>query len=56
MLDAGPTLYSAFHVIGGIFTSVYPDGDPSHVLTGVSTYPVAPGQGVVFDIVIPLIL
>ncbi|MGE5141343.1 MAG: nitrite reductase, partial [Rudaea sp.] len=50
-VDAGPNLPSAFHVIGGIFAAVYPDGDQTHALTGVSTYNVAPGQGMVFDIV-----
>ncbi len=49
VIDAGPNLMSAFHIIGGMFAAVYPDGDPKHALSGVSTYPVAPGQGVVFD-------
>jgi nitrite reductase (NO-forming) len=53
VVDAGPSLPSAFHVIGAIFSAVYPDGNPEHALTGVSTYPIAPGQGVVFDLVIP---
>jgi nitrite reductase (NO-forming) len=51
VIDAGPNLPSAFHVIGGIFESVYPAGDPAQALTGVSTYPLAPGEGAVFDIV-----
>jgi nitrite reductase (NO-forming) len=49
VVDAGPNLPSAFHIIGGMFAAVYPDGDASHALTGVSTYPIAPGQGVVID-------
>jgi nitrite reductase (NO-forming) len=53
VVDAGPSLSSSFHVIGAMFAAVYPDGDAAHALTGVSTYPVAPGQGVVFDLVIP---
>ncbi|HET7036807.1 MAG TPA: multicopper oxidase domain-containing protein [Thermomicrobiaceae bacterium] len=53
LVDAGPNLTTAFHVIGGMFAAVYPDGDPSHALTGVSTYQVVPGEGVVFDIIIP---
>ncbi|PZR79405.1 MAG: nitrite reductase, partial [Chthoniobacterales bacterium] len=52
VVDAGPNLSSAFHIIGGIFAAVYPDGDPAHALTGVSTYPIAPGQGVVFDTIL----
>ncbi len=50
VVDAGPSLPSAFHVIGGIFSDVYTDGDVSHALKGVSTWEVAPGQGVIFDI------
>jgi len=50
-VDAGPNLNSAFHVIGEIFTDIYPGGDPAQAISGVSTYTVAPGQGVVFDVV-----
>ena len=53
MVNAGPNLWSAFHVIGTIFDRVYPDGNPAHFLSGVSTYSVAPGEGIVFDVVIP---
>jgi nitrite reductase (NO-forming) len=53
VVDAGPSLSSAFHVVGTIFQTVYPDGDPAHTLNGVSTYTVAPGEGVVFDLTIP---
>jgi nitrite reductase (NO-forming) len=49
VVAAGPNLGSAFHIIGGMFAAVYPDDDPAHALTGVSTYPIAPGQGVIFD-------
>lgn len=52
VVDAGPNFPTAFHVIGGIFETVYPDGDATHALSGVSTYPLAPGQGAVFDIVL----
>jgi nitrite reductase (NO-forming) len=53
VIDAGPNLSSAFHIIGGMFAAVYPDADPNHALTSVSTYPIAPGQGVIFDAIIP---
>jgi nitrite reductase (NO-forming) len=52
LVNAGPSLWSAFHVIGAIFDKVYPDGDPAHALSGVSTYTVGPGDGAVFDLVI----
>lgn len=53
VVNAGPSLWSAFHVIGAIFDKVYPDGDPTHALSGVSTYSVGPGEGITFDLVIP---
>jgi nitrite reductase (NO-forming) len=49
VVAAGPNLGSAFHIIGGMFAAVYPDADANHALTAVSTYPIAPGQGVIFD-------
>jgi nitrite reductase (NO-forming) len=52
-VNAGPSLWSSFHVIGAIFDDVYPDGDAAHAQTGVSTYSVGPGAGAIFDLVIP---
>ncbi|MEY2151234.1 multicopper oxidase domain-containing protein [Rhodanobacter sp. 115] len=52
-VDAGPNLWTSFHVIGSIFDKVYPDGDPAHTLSDVSTYTVGPGAGAIFDLVIP---
>jgi nitrite reductase (NO-forming) len=52
-VNAGPSLWSSFHVIGAIFDKVYPDGDPAHALSGVSTHTIGPGAGAVFDLVIP---
>lgn len=51
VVDAGPNLPSAFHVIGGMFDTVYPDGDAAHALHGVSTYAIAPGAGAVLDVI-----
>lgn len=52
-VDAGPNLWTSFHVIGSIFDKVYPDGDAAHALSNVSTYTVGPGAGAIFDLVIP---
>jgi len=52
-VDAGPSLWSSFHVIGAIFDKVYPEGDVAHAQSGVSTYTVGPGAGAIFDLVIP---
>ncbi|MGH8398831.1 MAG: multicopper oxidase domain-containing protein, partial [Gammaproteobacteria bacterium] len=52
-VDAGPNLWTSFHVIGSMFDKVYPDGDAAHALSDVSTYTVGPGAGAIFDLVIP---
>lgn len=49
-VNAGPDLWSSFHVIGGIFDRVYPGGDAAQAISGVSTYSVGPGAGTIFDI------
>ncbi|WP_449427149.1 multicopper oxidase domain-containing protein [Rhodanobacter umsongensis] len=50
MVNAGPSLWSAFHVIGAIFDKVYLGGDPAQAISGVSTWSVGPGEGAVFDL------
>ncbi|MGH8291463.1 MAG: c-type cytochrome, partial [Steroidobacteraceae bacterium] len=52
-VDAGPNLWTSFHVIGSIFDKVYPGGDAADALSNVSTYTVGPGAGAIFDLVIP---
>jgi nitrite reductase (NO-forming) len=53
VMNAGPTLTNAFHVIGALFDHVYADGNPTSVLNGVQTYNVAPGGGAMFELRIP---
>ena len=50
VVDAGPTLDSDFHVVGEIFDTVQPDGDPANELFGVSTYEVPAGGGAAFEL------
>jgi len=50
VVDAGPTLDSDFHVVGDIFDTVQPDGNPLNAMTGVSTYGVPPGGGAMFEL------
>ncbi|MEW9625370.1 multicopper oxidase domain-containing protein [Rhodanobacter geophilus] len=50
VVNAGPSLWSAFHVIGAIFDKVYPGGNPAQAIDGVSTYSVGPGEGAIFDL------
>ena len=51
VVNAGPSFDSDFHIVGAIFDRVYPDGDPSHALSGVQTYMVPAGGGAVFETV-----
>jgi nitrite reductase (NO-forming) len=53
VMNAGPTLFSAFHVIGAIFDKVYIDGNPGNALTGIQTWTIPPGGGATFELVIP---
>jgi nitrite reductase (NO-forming) len=53
VVNAGPTLFSAFHVIGALFDKVLIDGNPANELRGVQTYTVPPGGASTFELVIP---
>jgi nitrite reductase (NO-forming) len=53
VMNAGPTLTNAFHVIGALFDHVYPDGNPTNRLNGIQTYNVPPGGGAMFELRIP---
>jgi nitrite reductase (NO-forming) len=50
VMNAGPNHTSAFHVIGAIFSGVYPDGNVANKLTGVQTYNVPPGGAAMFEL------
>src|SRR5207245_5870950 len=49
VVSAGPTFTSDFHIVGTVFDKVYPDGNPTHALSGVQTYGVPAGGGAVFE-------
>jgi len=53
VVNAGPTLFSAFHVIGALFDKVYVDGNPANVMRGIQTWTIPPGGGATFELVIP---
>jgi nitrite reductase (NO-forming) len=53
VVNAGPTQFSAFHVIGAIFSRVLVDGNPNNVLEGISTWTIPPGGAATFELVIP---
>jgi nitrite reductase (NO-forming) len=53
LMNAGPTQFSAFHVIGAIFSDAYVDGNPANHMVGNQTVTIPPGGGVVVELTIP---
>ncbi len=53
VINAGPSRFSAFHVIGALFSDVYLDGNPANHLVGDQTLTIPPGGGVVAELTIP---
>lgn len=53
VVDAGPNHWSAFHVIGALFSSVQADGNPANQQQWMQTGSVPPGGGAVFELTIP---
>ena len=53
VVDAGPSLFSSFHVVGTIFDQYQPDGNPDFPLYNVSTQVIGPGGGGLFECVLP---
>jgi nitrite reductase (NO-forming) len=48
-INIGPNLFSDFHVIGAIFSTVYQSGNPANALHDIQTLEVGPGDGGVFE-------
>jgi nitrite reductase (NO-forming) len=53
LVDAGPSLDSDFHVVGSMFDTVEPDGNPANALHDVSTQLVPAGGAAVFELHFP---
>ena len=51
VLSAGPSHQCNFHVVGEQFDTVYLGAPPGNAIRGVQTFTVAPGGGMVFDLV-----
>ena len=49
VVNAGPSHFSAFHVVGTLFTRTLVDGNPANALTGIQTATIAPGGGAVVE-------
>ena len=53
VVNCGPTLWSAFHVIGALFDVTYVNGHPRNPLYGLQTFSIGPGDGAVCDVIFP---
>jgi len=53
VLNAGPSTFSAFHVIGALFDHAYADGNPTNVQNGLQTVTIPPGGGAMVELRIP---
>ena len=53
IVNAGPNEFSAFHVIGALFSDTYADGNPANHMVGNQTVTIPPGGGMVVELTIP---
>ncbi|HEX4469776.1 MAG TPA: hypothetical protein VH080_09580 [Gemmatimonadaceae bacterium] len=51
VVDAGPTIPCAFHVVGEQFDTVYLGAPPASAIRGVQTFNFAAGGGMIFELV-----
>jgi nitrite reductase (NO-forming) len=49
VVNAGPSHFSAFHVVGTLFRRVLVDGNPANQLSGLQTASIPPGGGAVAE-------
>jgi plastocyanin len=53
VVNAGPTLTNAFHVIGTLFNETHDTGNPANTMYGLQTFNIPPGSGAMFELQIP---
>jgi copper-containing nitrite reductase len=53
VVNAGPTLDDAFHVIGTLFNQTHDSGNPANTAYGLQTFNIPPGSGAMFELQIP---
>ena len=49
IVNAGPSHFSAFHVVGTLFTRALADGNPQNAMVGLQTASIPPGGGAVVE-------
>jgi len=53
ILNVGPSLWEAFHVIGDLMDTVYIDGNPANMEHGLQTLNIPPSGGAIVDMYFP---
>lgn len=51
VVDAGPTVPCAFHIVGEQFDTIYLGAPPGNAIHGVQTFNVAAGGGMIFELI-----
>ena len=51
--NIGTTTFSAFHIIGAIFDTAYPNGNPQNEEHGMQTVTIPPGGGYMVELTVP---
>ncbi|MBI3965062.1 MAG: multicopper oxidase domain-containing protein [Chloroflexi bacterium] len=52
VVNAGPNIWSSFHVVGTIFDATYPNAHPSNKLVSQQSISIAPGDGACVEFVL----
>ncbi len=50
VVNAGPNIWSSFHVVGAIFDAVYVNANPANKLVGLQSFSIGPGDGHCFEL------
>lgn len=53
VVNAGPNVYSTFHVVGGIFDAGYFNANPENKIVGLQSMTVGPGDGIAVELTLP---
>jgi nitrite reductase (NO-forming) len=53
IVNAGPTEFSTFHIVGAIFSDTYVDGNPANHMVGNQTVTVPSGGGMIVELTMP---
>jgi nitrite reductase (NO-forming) len=49
VVNAGPDVWTSFHVVGTVFDAVYVNGNPANKLVGMQSISIGPGDGAVVE-------